>query len=164
MLRTSVVAIVGKSCVIAMLLPRAAMAQAVTSLTISSITVSFPAPAAADYAAGYLYASPNTTATVQATIGAVNDRNSLLYIRSATGNLGGAKPISDLEYKCTTGSTWTQMSTTDALVAQNRMGVGGPNNPWTCALEFRIKLDWTVDVSGNTIAASLLTTLTTTTP
>lgn len=135
-----------------------------TTLTVSATTVTFASPTAADYVAGYLYASPNISATIQPTTGTTNDRNSLLYIMTSSANLGGSKPVSNLEYKCTAGSTWTQMTTTNVLIAQNRTGVGGPNSPWSCILQFRIKLAWTSDLNGATFAATLVTTLTTTTP
>ncbi|HEY5085856.1 MAG TPA: hypothetical protein VII66_00730 [Gemmatimonadaceae bacterium] len=157
--------VVGGLCIAALLAPSAARAQSkTTTLTVSATTVTFAAPAATDYVAGYLYAAPNITATVRATGGVVNDRNSLLYIRTSSANLGGSKPVSDLEYKCTTGPTWTQMTTTNVLIAQNRIGFGGPSNPWSCIVQFRIKLTWASDLTGATFAATVVTTLTTTTP
>ena len=148
-----------------LLIPTLTHAQSkTTTLTVSATTVTFAAPAAVDYNAGYLYASSNITATIQATGGTTNDRNSLLYIKTSSANLGGSKPVSELEYKCTTGSTWTQMTTGNVLIAQNRIGFGGPSNPWTCVLQFRLKLTWASDKAGATMAATVVTTLTTTTP
>ena len=145
--------------------PTAARSQSkTTTLTVSTTTVTFASPTAADYVAGYLYASSNISATIKPTAGTTNDRNSLLYIRATSANLGGAKPVSNLEYQCTVGPAWTQMTTANVLITQNRTGVGGPNSPWSCILQFRIKLAWTSDLTGATFSATVVTTLKTTTP
>ena len=68
-----------------------------TNLTLSGGTITFPAPTAADYVAGWINSTSGVTFTVAAQTG--TSRTTTISIRSTSANLGNGKVIGDLQWR-----------------------------------------------------------------
>lgn len=114
-----------------------------TTLTLASGAVTFPAPTAADYINGYVDAPTGMTFTVNSNSGV--QRTTTISIRSISANLGGGKPIADLEWRRSDLATWNAITLTDAQVEQRIVVNKGLNDPWSNTIFFRMVLNWTTD-------------------
>lgn len=114
-----------------------------TTLTLASGAVTFPAPTAADYINGYVDAPTGMTFTVNSNSGV--QRTTTISIRSISANLGGGKPIADLEWRRSDLATWNAIALTDAQVEQRIVVNKGLNDPWSNTIFFRMVLNWTTD-------------------
>src|SRR6266480_5330385 len=85
-----------------------------TSLTLSGGTITFPAPTAADYVAGWINSTGGVTFTVAAQTG--TSRTTTISIRSTSANLGNGKVIGDLQWRRSDLATWNAITLTDAQV------------------------------------------------
>ena len=132
-----------------------------TSLTLAGGTITFPAPTAADYIAGFVNSTTGVTFTVNSTSGA--QRTTTISIRSTSANLGGAKVIGDLQWRRTDLATWNSITLTDAQVEQRIVVNKGLNDPWSNTIFFRMVLNWTADPPG-TYTANYQITLSQTVP
>lgn len=131
-----------------------------TILTLTGGAITFPAPTAADYDAGYID-SPGMTFTVNAQTGA--SRTTTISIRSTSASLGGGKPIGELQWRRSDLAVWNSIALTDAQVEQRVQVRNGLNDPWNNTIFFRMLLDWTTDPPA-TYTANYVITLSQTVP
>jgi len=132
-----------------------------TNLTVTGGTITFPAPTAADYIAGFVNSAGGATFTIDATSGA--SRTTTISIRSTSANLGGGKVIGDLQWRRSDLATWNSITLTDAQVEQRIVVRNGSNDPWSNTIFFRMTLNWTTDAPG-TYSANYQITLSQTVP
>ena len=101
---------------LALILSASPVAAQKTTLTVAAGTVTFPAPTAADYVAGYVDAPTGMTFTLSAQTG--TSRTTTVAIRSSSANLGGGKVIGDLKWRRSDLATWNSITLTDAQIEQ----------------------------------------------
>src|ERR1700730_18002703 len=87
-----------------------------TLLSLSGNTITFPAPAAADYAAGWINSATGVAFTVDEIFG--GSHTTTVAIRATSASLGGAKPIGDLQWRRSDLAAWNSITTTDVQVEQ----------------------------------------------
>jgi hypothetical protein len=133
-----------------------------TDLTLGGGTVTFPAPTATDYINGYVYSTSGVSYTLDATNGNAS-HTTTVSVRATSANLGGAKPLTDLEWRRSDLATWNAISSTNVQVEQKIMIKGLLNDPWSNTIFFRMKLSWTADPPA-TYAANYQITLAQTVP
>jgi len=149
--------------VVAMLAAPAGLTAQVR-LTLSQTPNKFPAPAVADYIAGFIANPTGILYTVNVTGGpASQSRTTTVSIRSSSASLGGGKALSDLEWRRSDLVTWNPMTTSDATVESRQARRNGTNDPWSNTLFLRMLLSWTTDAPA-TYTAGLVVTLTVTSP
>ncbi len=132
-----------------------------TDLTLSGGTITFPAPTAADYVAGFVTSATGVTFTVDATSG--TSRTTTISIRSTSANLGNGKVIGDLQWRRSDLATWNSITLTDTQVEQRVVVRNGLNDPWNNTIFFRMVLNWTTDAPA-TYTANYQITLSQTVP
>jgi hypothetical protein len=136
---------------LALILCASPLAAQKTILTVTGATITFNAPTAADYIAGYIDSPTGVTFTLNAQTGA--SRTTTVSIRSTSANLGGGKVIGDLQWRRSDLAAWNSMTLTDAQVEQRIQVRSGVNDPWANTVFFRMLLSWTADApatySGN---------------
>lgn len=132
-----------------------------TVLTISGF-VTFPAPTANDYAAGFINSTSGLRFTVDATQGSQPHTTSVL-IRSLSATLGGAKALGDLQWRRSDLATWTSISVTNVEIEQRPQIRNVLNDPWSNTIFFRMLLNWTTDPPA-TYSANYQLTLSQTVP
>ena len=132
-----------------------------TILTVAGGTITFAAPTAADYIAGFINSATGVTFTLSAQTGA--SRTTTISIRSISASLGSGKVIGDLEWRRSDLATWNSISLTDAQVEQRVMVRTGLNDPWSNTMFFRLILNWTTDAPA-TYTANYQITLSQTVP
>jgi len=132
-----------------------------TSLTLTGGTITFPAPTAADYIAGFVNSTTGVTFTVNSTNGL--QRTTTISIRSTSANLGNGKVIGDLQWRRTDLANWNSITLTDAQVEQRIVINKGLNDPWSNTIFFRMVLNWTTDAPA-TYSANYQITLSQTVP
>jgi hypothetical protein len=122
-----------------------------TILTVAGGTITFPAPTAADYIAGFINSTTGATFTLNAQTG--TSRTTTVSIRSLSASLGNGKVIGDLQWRRSDLATWNSIALTDAQVEQRVQVRNGLNDPWSNTIFFRMILTWTTDApatySGN---------------
>jgi hypothetical protein len=128
---------------VALVLVASPLAAQKTSLTVSGGTVTFPAPTATDYIAGFVNATSGVTFTVKSLNGV--QRTTTITIRSTSADLGNGKVIGDLQWRRSDLATWNSITLTDAQVEQRIVINRALNDPWSNTIFFRIVLDWTAD-------------------
>jgi hypothetical protein len=155
---------VSTSAIIALMLVAAPLSaqNPKTQLTLGGGTVTFPAPTATDYINGYVDATTGVTYTIDATNG-TQSHTTTVSIRATSVNLGGSKPLTDLEWRRSDLAAWNTISSTDAQVEQKVMVRGLLNDPWSNTVFFRMKLSWTADPPA-TYSANYQITLSQTVP
>ena len=146
---------------LALVLFASPLAAQKTILTLTGGTITFPAPTAADYIAGYVNSATGVTFTVNAQSGA--SRTTTISIRSTSANLGGGKVIGDLEWRRSDLATWNTITLTDAQVEQRIVVRNGTNDPWNNTIFFRMILNWATDAPA-TYSANYTITLSQTVP
>jgi hypothetical protein len=132
-----------------------------TGLTVTGGTITFPAPTAADYIAGFVNSTTGVTFTVDAQTGA--SRTTTVSIRSTSADLGNGKVIGDLQWRRADLATWNSITLTDAQVEQRVVVRNVLNDPWNNTIFFRMVLNWTTDAPA-TYAANYQITLSQTVP
>lgn len=142
--------------------PSAAQGNPRTDLTLAGGTITFPAPTANDYAAGFVNSTSGVTFTVDATNGNQSHTTTIL-IRATSPSLGGGKVIGDLQWRRSDLTTWTSIAPTDSQVEQRVQVRNGLNDPWSNTIFFRLLLNWTTDGPA-TYSASYEITLSQTVP
>ena len=145
------------------LLARSTSAQGRTVvLTISGGPVSFPAPAAADFQAGFIQATTPLSYNVNMAGGnAARLRTTTVAIRSTSAAFG-SKALSDLQWRRSDLATWNSFTTTNVTVEARQISLNSGNN-WTNSIVIRSLLHWATDAPA-TATANLVVTLTVTTP
>ncbi len=138
-------------------------------MTLSSTTITFPVVVEADYDAGSRAATNSISALVDATKGSgpqgTVTRTSIVSIRATAATMGGgAKPVSDLQWRRSDLATWNSLTTTDVTIESKPIRLTPPlNDTWTTTVFFRSLLSWVTDAAG-TYTATVVFTLTITTP
>lgn len=132
-----------------------------TILTVAGGTVTFPAPTAADFDAGYIDSPTGATFTINAQTGA--SRTTTISISSTSATLGGGKVIGELQWRRSDLAVWNSMAVTDAQVEQRVQVRNGLNDPWNNTIFFRMLLNWTTDPPA-TYTANYVITLSQTVP
>ena len=132
-----------------------------TILTLAGATITFNAPTAADYIAGYIDSPTGVSFTLSAQTG--TSRTTSVSIRSTSASLGGAKAIGDLEWRRSDLANWNPITLIDAQVEQRIQVRGVLNDPWTNTIFFRMVLNWTTDAPA-TYSANYQITLSQTVP
>ncbi|MEA2762200.1 MAG: hypothetical protein QOD47_1484 [Gemmatimonadaceae bacterium] len=132
-----------------------------TILTLAGATVTFAAPTAADYIAGYVDAATGVNFTLNAQTGA--SRTTTVAIRSSSATLGGGKLIGDLMWRRSDLATWNSITLTDVQVEQRVQVRNGSNDPWNNTIFFRMVLSWTADAPA-TYSGNYVITLSQTVP
>src|SRR5205823_13307503 len=128
---------------LALALVASPLAAQKTNLTLTGGTITFPAPTAADYIAGFVNSTTGVTFTIDAQSGA--SRTTTVSIRSTSANLGNGKVIGDLQWRRSDLATWNSITQTDAQVEQRIVIRNGLNDPWSNTIFFRMSLNWTTD-------------------
>jgi hypothetical protein len=154
---------VGTSAAVALALVAAAppLVAQKTSLTLTGGTITFPAPTAADYIAGFVNSSTGVTFNVNSTSGA--QRTTTISIRATSANLGNGKAIGDLQWRRSDLANWNSITATDAQVEKRIVVNKGLNDPWSNTIFFRMVLSWAADAPA-TYAANYQVTLSQTVP
>ena len=152
---------VSTSAAIALLFVATPLSAQKTNLSLTGGTITFSAPTAADYIAGYVYSTTGVTFTLDAQTGA--SRTTTVSIRSTSPGLGNGKAISELEWRRSDLATWNPITLADAQVERRIMIRNSTNDPWSNTVFFRMKLTWTSDAPG-TYAANYQITLSQTVP
>lgn len=132
-----------------------------TTLTVTGGTITFPAPTAADYVAGFVNSTGGATFTINSTNGA--QRTTTVSIRSTSASLGNGKLIGDLQWRRSDLATWNSITLTDTQVEQRVVINNALNDPWSNTIFFRMVLSWTTDAPA-TYAANYQITLSQTVP
>jgi len=132
-----------------------------TSLTVTGGTITFPAPTATDYIAGFVNAATGVTFTVNSLNGL--SRTTTISIRSTSPNLGNGKLIGDLQWRRSDLATWSSINLADSQVEQRIVINKGLNDPWSNTIFFRMVLNWTSDAPA-TYTANYQITLSQTVP
>jgi hypothetical protein len=132
-----------------------------TLLSLSGNTITFPAPAAADYAAGWINSATGVTFTVDTFTAPTH--TTTIAIRATSASLGGGKIIGDLQWRRSDLVAWNSITTTDVQVEQRVQVLNGANDPWSNTIFFRILLNWATDPPA-TYSANYMITLTQTVP
>jgi hypothetical protein len=146
---------------LALLLFASPVAAQKTILTLAGGAVTFPAPTAADYSAGFVDAATGVTFTLNAQTGA--SRTTTIAIRSSSTNLGGGKVIGDLQWRRSDLATWNSITLLDSQVEQRVVVRGTTNDPWGNTIFFRMLLSWTTDAPA-IYSANYVITLSQTVP
>jgi hypothetical protein len=133
-----------------------------TDLTLAGGTITFPAPTANDYVAGFVNSTSGVTFTADATNGNQSHTTTIL-IRAVSASLGGGKVIADLQWRRSDLTTWTSITLTDAQVEQRVQVRNGLNDPWSNTIFIRLLLNWTTDAPA-TYTADYQITLAQTVP
>jgi hypothetical protein len=145
----------------ALVLSASSLAAQKTNLTLAGGTITFPAPTAADYVAGFVNSATGVTFTVAAQTGTA--RTTTISIRSTSADLGGGKIIGDLQWRRSDLVTWNSITLTDAQVEQRIVVRGVSNDPWSNTIFFRMNLSWATDAPA-TYSANYQITLSQTVP
>jgi hypothetical protein len=132
-----------------------------TNLTLTGGTITFPAPTAADYIAGFVNSSTGATFTINSQNGV--QRTTTISIRSASASLGNGKLLGDLQWRRSDLASWNSITLTDSQVEQRVVVNKGLNDPWTNTIFFRMVLSWTTDAPA-TYTANYVVTLSQTVP
>ncbi len=132
-----------------------------TNLTVTGGTITFPAPTAADYIAGFIDSSTGAAFTIDAQNGV--PRTTTISIRATSASLGNGKLIGDLKWRRSDLAPWNSVTLTDAQVEQRIVVNNGLNDPWNNTIFFRMALSWTSDAPA-TYSANYVITLSQTVP
>jgi hypothetical protein len=132
-----------------------------TQLTVTGATITFPAPTAADYIAGFVNSSTGATFTINSQNGAA--RTTTISVRSTSASLGNGKLIGDLQWRRSDLASWNSITLTNAQIEQRVVVNKGLNDPWSNTIFFRMLLNWTSDAPA-TYSANYVITLSQTVP
>ena len=132
-----------------------------TQLTVTGGTITFPAPTAADYIAGFIDSSTGATFTINSQNGV--QRTTTISIRATSASLGNGKLIGDLKWRRSDLATWNDVTLTDVQVEQRILINKVLNDPWGNTIFFRMALSWTSDAPA-TYSANYVITLSQTVP
>jgi len=137
------IAITGAAVSLALVLFASPLVAQKTNLTLAGGAITFAAPTAADYIAGFINSGTGVAFTLSAQTGA--SRTTTISIRSLSATLGGGKVIGDLQWRRSDLATWNSITLTDTQVEQRVQVRNGLNDPWGNTIFFRMILTWTTD-------------------
>src|SRR4029078_2132280 len=146
---------------IALVAAASPLAAQKTSLTVTGGTITFPAPTAADYIAGFVNSTTGVTFTINSTNGV--KRTTTVSIRYTCASVGNGKVLGDLQWRRSDLATWSSITQTNAQVEQRIVVNKGLNDPWSNTVFFRMLLNWTSDAPA-TYTANYQITLSQTVP
>jgi hypothetical protein len=132
-----------------------------TQLTVTGGTITFPAPTATDYIAGFIDSPTGAMFTINSQNGL--PRTTTISIRGTSASLGNGKLIGDLQWRRSDLATWNDVTLSDAQVEQRIVVNKGLNDPWSNTIFFRMALSWTSDAPA-TYSANYVITLSQTVP
>ncbi|MEX2110877.1 MAG: hypothetical protein WD802_09760 [Gemmatimonadaceae bacterium] len=142
--------------------PSAAQGNPKTDLTLAGATITFPAPTANDYVAGFVNSATGVTFTVDVTNG-IQPHTTTILIRATSASLGGGKVIGDLQWRRSDLVTWNSITGSDVQVEQRPQVRNVLNDPWSNTIFFRLLLNWATDAPA-TYGANYQITLAQTVP
>lgn len=128
---------------LALMMVASPLAAQKTILTLTGGTITFAAPTAADYIAGFINSGTGVAFNLAAQTG--TSRTTTVSIRSLSATLGGGKVIGNLQWRRSDLATWNGITLTDAQVEQRVQVRNGLNDPWGNTIFFRMILTWTTD-------------------
>ena len=144
--------------------PAPVLAQS-TTLTVVGFPLAFPTPTGAHFVAGFIQSATSTTFTVNATLGVLTQRTTIVSVRCGTPcPAAGTKSLASLQWSRQDLGTWQSLTTTDAFVEQRVVFINGLNDPWSNTLNWRFLLDWTGDPPAANTRFNIRFTLTVTVP
>jgi hypothetical protein len=116
-----------------------------TTLNLGGNIITFPAPTAADYAAGFVNSATGVLFTVDATSDSGQPNITTVAIKSTSANLGNGKLLADLQWRRSDLATWNSITLANVNVESRSQTFNGANDPWSNTIFFRMKLSWTTD-------------------
>lgn len=150
----------------AVLLPARVFAQGSVVLTVSGGPVSVPAPAVADYNAGFVLDPSALSYNVNIAGGPPGTlHTTTVSVRSASATFGPTA-LSNLQWSVNGSGVWQSLTTSDVTVESHQISRNVGNN-WSNSLLFRCLIGWTNTPPSPPAAAyttTLVITLTVTTP
>jgi hypothetical protein len=129
-------------------------AQLSSTLTITSGTISFPAPTPADLTAGILAAS--APATFQVTPAAAAHTTTVTIKASGT-TMGGSKSIADLQWRRGDLGTWQSLTQSDVFVESRTYTLLASRPAWQNTIYFRVVLRWTGEPPATYVGSYVIT-------
>jgi hypothetical protein len=147
----------------ATLLSAPLFAQGSVVLTVTGGPVTVPAPAVADYNAGFVVDPTVLSYNVNISGGPPTALHTeTVSIRSTSGSFG-TLAVGNLEWERAGQSTWNSLTTTDVTI-ESRSGITRLiGNNWTNTVQFRCLIGWTTTPPA-TYSTNLIITLTVTSP
>jgi hypothetical protein len=121
------------------------LAGQATTLNLGGNVITFPAPTAADYAAGFVNSATGVLFTVDATQNSGQAQTTTIAIKSTSPNLGNGKLLADLQWRRSDLATWNSITLANVNVESRSQTFNGANDPWSNTIFFRMKLTWTTD-------------------
>jgi hypothetical protein len=115
-----------------------------TRITMTGAVVVFPTPTTQDYQQGFVDATNGVRFVVNAIKGNQSHTTRIL-IRSTATDLGGGKPLGDVQWRRSDLSNWNALSQVNTEVELRIQVRNGLNDPWTNTIFFRILLKWADD-------------------
>src|ERR1700716_2178675 len=116
-----------------------------TTLTLAGNIITFPAPTAADYVAGFVNSATGVAFTVDALSSSGQANTTTIAIKSTSANLGNGKVLADLQWRRSDLATWNAITLANVNVEARTQTFNGANDPWSNTIFFRMKLTWTTD-------------------
>jgi hypothetical protein len=116
-----------------------------TTLNLAGNIITFPAPTAADYVAGFVNSATGVTFTVDALSSSGQANTTTIAIKSTSANLGNGKVLADLQWRRSDLATWNSITLANVNVESRLQTFNGANDPWSNTIFFRMKLAWTTD-------------------
>jgi hypothetical protein len=149
--------------ILAATLPSRLFAQGSVVLTVTGGPVAVPAPAVADYNAGFVIDPAAISYNVNITGGPPTGLHTeTVSIRSTSGSFGSLA-IGDLQWQRSGSPAWTSVTTSDVTI-ESRSGITrNTGNNWTNSIQFRCLIGWTTTPPA-TYSTNLIVTLTVTSP
>jgi hypothetical protein len=135
-------------------LPHAVQAQLSSTLTVTSGTISFPAPTPADLTAGILAASSPVTFQVTPAAAAAT---TTVTIRASGATMGGSKSVADLQWRRGDLGTWQSLTQTDVFVESRTYSLLSPRPTWQNTIYFRVVLRWVGDPPATYVGNYVIT-------
>ena len=116
-----------------------------TTLNLAGNIITFPAPTAADYVAGFVNSATGVRFTVDALSSSGQANTTTVAIKSTSANLGNGKALADLQWRRSDLATWNSITLANVNVESRLQTFNGANDPWSNTIFFRMKLAWTTD-------------------
>ena len=149
--------------ILAALLPSRVFAQGSVVLTVTGGPVAIPAPAVADYNAGFVLDPAALSYNVNISGGPPTALHTeIVSIRSTSGSFG-TLGVSNVQWQRSDLGAWNSLTTSDVTV-ESRTGITrNTGNNWTNSVQFRCLVSWT-GTPPATYSTNVIVTLTVTSP
>jgi hypothetical protein len=147
----------------ATLLSAPLFAQGSVVLTVSGGPVTVPAPAVADYNAGFVVDPASLSYNVNISGGPPTALHTETVSIRATSGSFGTLGVGNLQWQRAGLLTWNSLTTSDATI-ESRTGITrNVGNNWTNSVQFRCLIGWTTTPPA-TYSTNVIVTLTVTSP